>query len=223
MKLESNFRNMVLVLTVITLVAAGALGGVHTLTKEPIALSKKAKQENAIKAVLPTHDRIAEPETLNDLRIYNAYKGNAWVGAAVETYSKNGFGGEIKLMVGFDHEGNIVDYSVLQQAETPGLGTKMVSWFKTDKNKQDIRGLSPASTNFTVSKDGGDIDAITASTISSRAFLEAIQLGYNAYASTAEANKPAPSTQVATNDTIAEPAVVQAATNAQTQAAPAIN
>ena len=189
MKLESNFKNMVLVLTIITLIAAGALGAVYTLTEEPIALSKKLKQENAIKEVLPEHDRIAEPDTVNDLQIHKAYKADVFVGAAVESFSKHGFGGEIKIMVGFDKDGNIVNYSVLKQMETPGLGTKMVEWFKTDKNKQDIRGLNPATTNLTVSKDGGDVDAITASTISSRAFLEAVRLAYDVYAN----NPTAPS------------------------------
>jgi len=85
------------------------------------------------------------------------------------------------LIVGFDAEGKIVNYSVLEQYETPGLGTKIVDWFKTDKNRQNICGLNPSQVNFTVDKDGGDIDAITASTISSRAFLAAVQAAYQAY------------------------------------------
>jgi len=85
-------------------------------------------------------------------------------------------------MVGFDQDGKIVNYSVLEQTETPGLGTKMVDWFKTKKGNQDIRQLNPSEVNFTVSKDGGDIDAITAATISSRAFLKAISDAYAVYA-----------------------------------------
>ena len=84
-------------------------------------------------------------------------------------------------MVGFDKAGNIFNYSVLEQKETPGLGTKMVDWFKTDKGNQNIKGKNGGTANLTVSKDGGEIDAITAATISSRAFLLTIQNAYKAF------------------------------------------
>jgi electron transport complex protein RnfG len=160
----------------------------YTLTKEPIEASKKAKQENAIKIVLPPFEKIAPVETftiaeLGDFKVFRAYDNNdQFVGAAVESFSKNGFSGEISIMVGFDIDGNIVDYSVLNQKETPGLGTKMVDWFKTEKGNQSIKSKNPVKTNFTVSKDGGEIDAITAATISSRAFLEAVRSAYRIYA-----------------------------------------
>lgn len=178
---------MVLVLTGIAVFAAVALGSVYSLTQEPIAASKKAKQENAIKAVLPDFDRL-DPEELVTLEgfeapfaLFKAYKGDKFVGAAVQSYSGNGFSGEIKVMVGFDDSGAIVDYSVLEQKETPGLGTKMDVWFKTEKGSQNIRGKNPETNNLTVSKDGGEVDAITAATISSRAFLETIRYAYSAY------------------------------------------
>lgn len=186
-KLESNFKNMVLVLTSITLFAAMALGSVYKLTKEPIEASKKAKQENAIKEVLPPFDRLDEVEVVSiegledPFYVNKAYLGDEFVGAAVQSYSKNAFSGEIKVMVGFDKEGNIFNYSVLEQKETPGLGTKMVDWFKTEKGNQDIRGLNGATNNLTVSKAGGEVDAITAATISSKAFLESVRFAYSAY------------------------------------------
>ena len=186
-RLKSNFLNMALSLTVIALVAAGALAWVYTITKEPISLAKDQKKEQAIKDVLPEYTRTDAPETVNGLTVVRAYNDNTFVGAAVET-AGNGFGGTIRLMVGFDADGNICNYSVLEQAETPGLGTKMVDWFKTAKNKQDIRGLNPAKVKFAVSKDGGDIDAITAATISSRAFLQAVNNAYNAYADNPQAD-----------------------------------
>src|SRR5574344_186190 len=179
-RLESNFLNMVLVLTIITLMAAGALGAVYTLTEEPIRLAKEQKKELAVKSVLPDFTRLAEPETANGLTVLKAYNNDDFLGAAVESEAV-GFGGTIKIMVGFDAEGKIVNYSVLEQAETPGLGTKMVDWFKTDKNRQSILHINPSTVNFTVSKDGGDIDAITAATMSSRAFLSAVQSSYQAY------------------------------------------
>ncbi len=190
MKLESNFKNMVLVLTIISLIAAGVLGAVYTVTEEPIAIAKAEKQQAAIQQVLNDFDRL-EDETVNGLLVHKAYQGDAFVGAAVESET-NGFGGKIKIMVGFDKEGNIIDYAILQQAETPGLGTKMVDWFKTDKNNQNIKGKNPEKNKLTVTKDGGEVDAITAATISSRAFLAAVNLAYNAYA----ANSGAPAVNV---------------------------
>ncbi len=205
MKLESNFKNMVLVLTTITLVAAGSLGGVYSLTEAPIAASKKAKQEQAFKDVLPAYDRMDDAKEVNGLKIYKAYMGNEFVGAAVES-AQDGFSSVIKLMVGFDKEGTIVNYSVLQQTETPGLGTKIVEWFKTDKNDQDIRGLNPSEVNLVVKKDGGDVDAITASTVSSRAFLAAVRNAYAAYAadnaSTVQIDDMTAATQEAEVDSI---------------------
>lgn len=186
-QLESSFKNMVLVLAAISLFAAVTLSSVYTFTKDPIAKSKLAKQQNAIKEVLPkSFDHLAEPDTIKDgtenLVVHKAYdKANNFIGAAVESSSNNGFAGKILIMVGFDAAGTIVNYSVLEQKETPGLGTKMVDWFKTDKGNQNICGKNPATTNLTVSKDGGDVDAITASTISSRAFLFTIRNAYHAF------------------------------------------
>ena len=188
-KLQSSFKNMALSLTCITVVAAAALAGVYSLTKEPIDNAKKEKQESAISKVLPQIEgiKIAEVDTIDGLILHKAYVGDKWVGTAVETSTKGNknmpFSGEFKLMVGFDHEGNVVEYEVLEQSETPGLGAQMTTWFKNaDKPGQNIIGKSPATTDFTVSKDGGKVDAITASTITSRAFLEAVVKAYNAIA-----------------------------------------
>ena len=89
-----------------------------------------------------------------------------------------GFGGEIRVIVGFDTEGKLLNYSVLQHAETPGLGAKMQEWFRTDKNRQSVLGRNLSDGELKVTKDGGDVDAITASTITSRAFLNAVNRAY---------------------------------------------
>jgi len=186
-RLESNFKNMVLVLSSITLFAALALSSVYTMTKEPIAQSKTAKQQNAIKNVLPPFDHYDQkPIEINDgvevLKVFKAYdKNNGFVGAAVESSSNNGFSGKISIMIGFDKAGVIVNYSVLEQKETPGLGAKMINWFNTDYKHQSIIGKNPATANLSVTKDGGEVDAITAATISSRAFLFAVRNAYFAY------------------------------------------
>jgi electron transport complex protein RnfG len=192
-QLESSFKNMVLVLSGIALFAAGTLASMYEFTKGPIAASKVAKQQNAIKEVLPkSFDHLAEPIGIENgadkLVLYKAYNAkNEFIGAAIESPSNNGFSGKISIMVGFNSQGEIVNYSVLEQKETPGLGTKMVDWFKTNKGNQSIIGKNPALTNLSVSKDGGDIDAITASTISSRAFLSTIRNAYDAFLKNNEA------------------------------------
>ena len=176
-KLESSFANMVIVLTIITVIAASCLGAMNNLTAEPIAASKKAKQEAAIKAVLPEFTSLEE-DNVNDQKIFRAYNANSeLVGIAIET-AELGFGGNITTIVGIDANGTIVDYSLLQHAETPGLGSKLVDWFKV---KSDIRGADANKMPLNVSKDGGEYDAITAATISSRAFLNSINKAYETY------------------------------------------
>ncbi len=173
---------MALSLTIVALAAAALLGGLYTLTKEPIDKQKAEKQQKAILSVLPVIDgmEIAEPVAGDGIIIYSASKDGQLVGSAVQT-EENGFGGKFKVMVGFDAEGNIAGYEVLEHQETPGLGDHMTEWFKNaDKEHQNIIGKSPATTKFEVSKDGGEVDAITAATISSRAFLKAVQKAYDA-------------------------------------------
>ena len=183
-RLESNLTNMMLSLTLVALVAAALLSGMYVLTAEPIAAGKAQKQLEAKVAVLPVKEgvRFDEAEDHDGVLVYRAYVGDEFIGAAVETFDPNGFNGKFSLMVGFDKEGIITGYSVLEQNETPGLGANMVEWFRTDKGKQNIIGLDPAKTNMSVSKDGGDVDAITAATITSRAFLRAVDRAYKAYA-----------------------------------------
>lgn len=182
---------MLLSLTGTCVIAGAILAGVNEVTKEPIAQTKAATLEAAIKAVTPTFDNkpteesymVATPEG-DSLRIYPAKNGGEMVGAAVESFTKKGFGGEIKVIVGFDMDGKIINYSVLSHSETPGLGAKMQEWFSTEKGNQSVIGRKIDGKGLTVSKDGGDVDAITAATISSRAFLDAINKAYTAFSGT---------------------------------------
>lgn len=184
-KLESTLTNMLLVLTGITMVMVGILACMNELTKEPIAQANAKTLSDAVSAVVPgfDNDPIAEKrvETVDgvDYTIYPAKKGDQYLGAAVEA-STLGFGGQLTIIVGFDEEGNINDYSLLKHAETPGLGAKADTWFKKSQ-KGDITGKNPGKGELTVSKDGGQIDAITASTITSRAFLKAVNNAYKVY------------------------------------------
>ncbi|SFF24441.1 RnfABCDGE type electron transport complex subunit G [Sunxiuqinia elliptica] len=191
---ESTFLSMTLTLFVVTLVAATILGFVHDLTKEDIALAKQKAQEKAIESVLPAFDSLGDAYKLlpedgaDSLEFFPAYDANQQlVGTAVKTYTKNGFSGFISIMAGLSPEGDITGYEVLEHKETPGLGSKMGAWFKDEaKPKQNILGKNPSTTKFQVSKDGGDVDAITASTITSRAFLDAVVRAYKTYQASAE-------------------------------------
>lgn len=184
-KLESSLKNMALVLTGVTVLAGALLGYVNELTKGPIAEANAKALSDAIAIVVPGFDNnpAEQPETVElagvSYKIYKATKGGEFIGAAVES-TAGGFGGTLKVLVGFDKEGNIIDYSLLSHAETPGLGSKAADWFKKGQ-KGDITGKNPGAKALTVSKDGGEVDAITASTITSRAFLVAVNNAFAAY------------------------------------------
>ena len=177
---------MLLVLTGVTVVSVALLAWVNELTKEPIAQANAKALSDAVSLVVPDFDNnpIAEKkiQEVNGVQyaVYPATKSGEYIGAAVEA-SAMGFGGDLKVLVGFDAEGNILNYSLLSHAETPGLGSKADTWFKKG-NKGDITGMNPGKAALTVSKDGGQVDAITASTITSRAFLSAVNAAYAAYA-----------------------------------------
>jgi Na+-translocating ferredoxin:NAD+ oxidoreductase subunit G len=181
-KTESTFKNMALSLTLIALGASASLGFVYELTKEPIALSVLNKKLNAIREVVPEFNNNPNEEMFrlstgegDSLEIYPAKKDGEIVGYAVNTFTNKGFSGYINLMAGFKPDGTIINISVLQQKETPGLGTKM-----TDPGfKDQFIDKNPSQFQLKVRKDGGPVDAITAATISSRAFCDAVQRAYN--------------------------------------------
>lgn len=182
--MKSTFVNMVLVLFVITAVSAAAVGYVYGITKEPIEHAKLQKKLTALGEVLPSFDNQPTDEVSTvqmdgmDINIYTARENSEVKGYAVESLTNSGFSGTIKIMVGFDTSGNIVNIEVLEQAETPGLGAKLAD--KDNPVKMSFVGNNPADLNMSVRKDGGDIDAITASTISSRAYVDAVARAYRA-------------------------------------------
>jgi len=181
-KTESTFKNMVLSLTLISLAASACLGFVYELTKEPIALSVLNKKLDAIRQVVPEFTNNPNEEMYrlptgegDSLDIYPAKKDDVIVGYAVNTYTKTGFSGNIILMAGFKPDGTIISITVLEQKETPGLGTKMTE----PSFKDQFNNKNPGEFSLKVKKDGGQVDAITAATISSRAFCVAVQRAYN--------------------------------------------
>lgn len=181
-KLESTLKNMILSLLLISAVMAAALGFVYSVTKEPIEKANKAKEIQAIKEVLPAfnNDPTLEVKVIEGLTFYPASKDGKNVGVAVKTYTEKAFSGRFDMMVGFNPDGSIHNTVVLDQKETPGLGTKM----KEPKFKDQFNNLNIGTLNgkeVKVKKDGGSIDAITAATITSRAFCDGVQKAYSLY------------------------------------------
>ena len=188
-KLESNIVNMALSLTLIAVVAAGALAWVNNVTSGPIEEINKQAIDNGIRSVI-LGDRdiqftVEAPVEREGFVFHNVNDMNGnLIGTAVESTDKNGFGGALKVMVGFDPEGVILGYTVLEHSETPGLGAQADSWFRQESaqaesqpvvldvligspgkpGNHNIIGMNPGDDMMTVSKDGGQVDAITAST-----------------------------------------------------------
>ena len=180
--MKSSLKNMVLVLFCITLVSSACVGLVNMITVEPIAKAKAAAVQAALAEVLPEFDATEKSEHEADellIIAHKATKGGEVVDYAIESATKNGFSGLVRLMVGFDTKGTILNVNVLEQAETPGLGAKMTE--EGNPLLASIQGKEAAQTKLTVKKDGGDVDALTAATISSRAYTEAVARAYSVF------------------------------------------
>jgi Na+-translocating ferredoxin:NAD+ oxidoreductase subunit G len=180
-KTESTFRNMVLSLTLISLAASASLGFVYVYTKKPIELSNLNKKLNAIRQVVPEFNNNPNEEMYklptgegDSLEVYPAKKDNILVGYAVSSNTNKGFSGKVRLAVGFKTDGTIFNIIVLEHKETPGLGSKMTDPLFKDQ----FIDKNPSSFALKVKKDGGPVDAITAATISSRAFCDAVSRAY---------------------------------------------
>ncbi|MDE6316798.1 MAG: RnfABCDGE type electron transport complex subunit G [Muribaculaceae bacterium] len=184
-KLKSTLPNMVIVLTVTTMGAGFLLGYVYRSTAEAREKAVNDKHVAAVTMVVTGFDNnpVAESTTVRvngrEYTIYPARKEGTLIGCAVESSSDNGFSGKITIVAGFDTDGKILGYDVTSHAETPGLGAKMGEWFRGEGSRSVI-GRNPKATPLRVSKDGGNVDGITAATISSRAFLEALNAAADA-------------------------------------------
>ena len=179
-KIESTFFTMLLVLTIVAMISALALGTTYVMTKDAIAANKEKKTLKALNQVLPEgfnnkpNEEKYPMKKFKELICYPAKLNSEIIGYAVNSYSDMGFNERIKLMIGFDKNLTIKTISILQQKETPGLGTKMTQ----AKFKGQFDNKNPGKSNLKVKKDGGEIDSISAATISSRAFCDAVNKAY---------------------------------------------
>lgn len=222
--MKSTLFNMVAVLFSITLIASAGVGVVNMITEEPIAAAKKAATEQALGQVLPAFEATETTELEVDalpIKVYTAKQGDQVVGYAVESMTKSGFSGVVKLMVGFLPDGTVNNVNVLQQAETPGLGTKMCDEGNpliSSIQGQKLEEKKLVDGKLAVTKDGGDVDALTAATISSRAYVDAVNRAWMAMKSVATGSEPTDvasgaTAQVAENAEQAEPAAQEGVEN----------
>ncbi len=183
-KEESGFK-VIIVLVLIALVAASLLAYVNKVTEGPIAANRKAETQRAIKVVLQKPSGVHHPEEPIDLPL-EAFEASYFpvkndqertLGYAFKVKAPNGFTSDFEILVGVDTTGKILDTYVLAHKETPGLGDGMTE----EEFKKQFRGRTLESTTWKVKKDGGDIDAITAATITSRAFTTGVQRALKAY------------------------------------------
>lgn len=192
-----DLAKLVLVLFLICLIAGVLLATVNKVTERPIREAARQEKLAAIKKVLPEYDNEPDAETARvehggrTWTFYVARKNGRFAGAAFECVSPKGYGGDIAIMAGIDPEDRVHAIEVLRQKETPGLGAKI----KDKEFKDRFAGRALTSTKWAVRKNGGDIDQITAATISSKAVVEAVRQGIDAYLANAESIRNSPRTE----------------------------
>lgn len=186
---------MMVVLMVIAIVCSAGVAAVHSVTEDPIAASRAAKLQKSLSVVLPEFDNDPSKDTLtikidenSSAFCYLAKKGDQVVGYAIKAGNKDAYNGLIEILVGLDKDGKVQGTSPVTLAETPGLGQKAAN--PDDPFVKQFVGLDPSQKKLSVKKDGGDIDAISAATITSRAFTKTVQTAYNAYLAYTGSNKP---------------------------------
>lgn len=194
-KKNPTLLSMVLVLLGIALVCSAGVAAVYNVTKPVIDTARQTKKVKTVSKVLPQFDNspIDEAFTIvsadNDsLLCYPAKSNGETVGYAVSSFSNKGYGGKIEVLVGFLPDGTIFNTEMVSLNETPGLGDKSQ---KSKSNwAEQFNGKNPESYKLAVKKDGGDVDAITAATITSRAYTGAVELAYKTFMGYIKGAKP---------------------------------
>ena len=167
------------VLTVVCVLAGLSLSYVSQATEEARAYQDRLELLNSLKLVLPEHDN--EPDNdaavIGDTIYYRSKNGGEINGIAFITSSDKGYSGPIRIIMGVKPEGEIITIGILEQKETPGLGTKITEDWFIDQYK----GKSLANARWAVKKDGGEIEQISGATISPRAVTSAVRTGLETY------------------------------------------
>lgn len=183
-KSRAQVWSIVGVMFVVTLVSAILLTYVYNLTKQPIKEAQNRIIAESINSVITTEfdnnpfaEKIIVKSGRERYALYPARKDGYVTSIVMKSFSNKGFGGRMDVIVGFMLDGTISGYRVINHKETPGLGSKV----NDNSFSKNIIGHSPSLKSFNVKQDGGDVDAITGATISSRALIDAIQKAYRGY------------------------------------------
>ncbi len=162
---------LVAVLTIICSISAAMLAAVYSVTMGPITEALEIKTVKAAEEVMPAGAPKVVKESIDGENFFIARSDSGCVEAvAVEGTSKNGYGGDLTLMVGLSTDKKLINFQVITSKETAGLGTRI----SEPDFKEQLIG-KPFTSNWQVKKDGGDFDALTSATISSRAALECVR------------------------------------------------
>ncbi|MDO5442852.1 MAG: RnfABCDGE type electron transport complex subunit G [Bacteroidia bacterium] len=188
MAAQSSLKNMALCLTAVCLICSAILGVVYAVTYDPIQAAAQKELVESISKVLPDGGELSDAieATVGGQKAEYYVKSQAGEPAAYAVKSTTvGFGGPLTVMVGVLPDGTVYNTSVLVCNETPGLGAKCTS----DEGFMNQWKNLGSDKVIKVKKDGGDIDAITASTITSRAYSLAVSNAVEFVKSLAGANK----------------------------------
>ncbi|MDO4184664.1 MAG: RnfABCDGE type electron transport complex subunit G [Rhodospirillales bacterium] len=179
--IKSTLFNMVTVLTIVAICSAAAIGYVYKITKAPIDDAKNGNILSAIKEIVGIFDNNPFEEKTSisgsNVELYPAREKGTVTSVAIKSSSDEGFGGKIELIIGILLDGTITGYKIVEQSETPGLGTKVTE----PQFSNQFVGKNAYTDNFDLKKDGGEIDAVTGATISSRAVVGAVKNAVEAY------------------------------------------
>ncbi len=179
MKKDFFVLRLVGTLFLITAVVAGALAGINAITEEKIAVAQEEKVQKAIAAVLPGGNaREMEDRTHDDSIVEKIYvSDDPMEGFAVQV-APAGFGGTISMMVGISPMGKVLGISIISHSETVGLGAVAAADNAAGQAfREQFKGLYGT---VTVTKDGGQVDALTSATITSRAVAEGVSAAHEA-------------------------------------------
>jgi len=180
---------LAIALTLIAAIAGLILSLVEAVTREPIAEQRRLETLKALQAVLPPLDNAPDADTVELIvgkdkkgkpikrLFYRGRKDSQLSGVAFKVVAPDGYSGNIEIMTGITPDGTVSGIEILNHAETPGLGAKIVE----PAFKGQFKDKSLENADWRVKKDGGQFDQITGATISPRAIVKAVKGGLEYY------------------------------------------
>lgn len=163
------------VIFIITAVTGLILGGVYTMTLEPIRKSKNLEKNKALAETLPGAAKFENVEIAGEPGLIKEINRGTLDGELIGynyTVTPKGYDGPLEIMAGVSKDGKLMAIKILQHTETPGLGAKAAN--------EDFRAQfrEKAVGRFTVIKTGAsaadEIQALSGATITSKAVTDGV-------------------------------------------------